>query len=175
MPHSAGLSLVATEAATRGTEALPSGKAMAFRTLLTSLCPPPLPSEPLVCEQILWVLGEGPLFLVWCQVRPFLNKLFRLCFLVACGFCELVPLDCLPSSPKLRAAWPVPHTSCCFAHTEPGNWYIALLGGLGTMPGVMPLSADLQGLYVAYQTGIPLQLLSAGAFPLIVPRCLSVM
>lgn len=61
---------------------------MAFRTLLTSLCPPPLPSEPRVCEQTPRVLGEGPLFLIWCQVRPFLNKLFRLCFLVACGFCE---------------------------------------------------------------------------------------
>lgn len=29
----------------------------------------------------------------------------------------------------------------------------------------MPLSADLQGLDVAYQTSIPLQLLSAGALP----------
>lgn len=48
VPHSAGLSLVVTEVATRGTEALPSGKAKAFRTLLTSLCPPPLPSEPCV-------------------------------------------------------------------------------------------------------------------------------
>ena len=75
----------------------------------------------------------------------------------------------------LKTGFDHQHFTCGLSPVqEPGNWYITLLGGLGTMPGVMTLSAYIQGLYVAYQTGSPLQLLSAGAFPLVVPRCLSV-
>lgn len=58
VPSSVGLSLVVTAVATRRTEALPSGKAEAFRTLLTSLHPP-LPSEPMFVNRSLRVWGRG--------------------------------------------------------------------------------------------------------------------
>lgn len=70
--------VVATVAATGKCEALREGQGLQKPPGLAASSPPSSPPYPCLCKLTFlgwrgW--GAGLLFLVWCQARPFLNKL----------------------------------------------------------------------------------------------------